>query len=240
MSKLETDLKTGVSDSIGSSEDKSDQKPETHEFDIHPRRPSVMLESDLPEFLTYSCIKTKSSMLGGYCTHFQLALDDKQLFHAKVKKMNQVEPIPVGPGTEVHYRGKQDYLLLTNSTHEAFSLRESTPTGNEMLVVSMYQIVSVDEPKTVRVVYKNMNGEGTKILVSRKPTQAEDGTWILDFSDRYTIPSRKNAILVDENTNEEVLAIRKVEDNEIEIDAVVTVSPLYVFATALSFWLATI
>ncbi|EAY04672.1 hypothetical protein TVAG_474700 [Trichomonas vaginalis G3] len=52
--------------------------------------------------------------------------------------MTQIEPIPIGTGTEVHYRGEHEYLLLTNSNHEAFSLREKTPKGKELLVISMY------------------------------------------------------------------------------------------------------
>ncbi|EAY06854.1 hypothetical protein TVAG_340320 [Trichomonas vaginalis G3] len=235
------ETKETTSDSVMSAEDKSENsQPENHTFDIHPRRPSILLESDLPEYKTYSCIKSKPSVFGGNCIHFQLSLDDQNLFHSKVKKMTQIEPIPVAHGTEVHYRGEKEYLLLTNANHEAFSLREKTPTGTELLVISMYQIVSVDEPKTVRVVYKNQGSEGATCLVSRKPTQNPDGTWILDFSERYTIPSKRNAILVDEQTKEEVLVIRKVEENEIEIDAIATVPPLYVFGTALSFWLASI
>lgn len=240
MSKSESSLKANQSDSIGS--EKSDPpQPEDHTFDIHPRRPSMMDSSDLPEYLTYSCIKAKASKFGGgSCIHFQLSLDDKNLFHSKVKKMSQTEPIPVGAGTEVHYRGKQEYVLLCNATHEAFSLREKSPTGPEVLVISMYQIVSIDEPKTVRVVYKNLHNSGHTCLVSRKPIKNPDGTWMLDFCERYTIPSKRNAILVDEQTLSEVLVIRKVEEFEIEIDAIATVPPLYVFGTALSFWLASI
>lgn len=85
MSGITEELRDYSSDSDSSGEEKSSSnKVEEHKFDIHPRRPSAMLESDLPKYNTYKCIKVKNGMHRGRCIHFELVLEDRHLFHSKV------------------------------------------------------------------------------------------------------------------------------------------------------------
>ena len=222
--------------------DDSDKSHTSHSAEnvdiIHPRRPSAIPESELPEYVTYSCIRSKPS---GHCIHFQLSLDDRDLYHAKVKSTSQIEPIPVSAGKEVHYSKKNDFYMLTNKSHEVFSLRAKSPNGEEMFVFSEYQIISIDDPKNISVVYKKSETDQRKVkFINKKPTKQSDGNWVLDFSERYTVPSKKNAILIDEETGKEMIVVRKVENFEIELDAYEPIPPIYVFAVALSFWLSPI
>lgn len=226
---------------ITSSHDESEKSlPDAQPFNIHPRRPSALHESDLPEYVTYSCIKSTPKW-GTHCTHFQLSMDDLDLFHTKLKSLNQTEPIPISSGKECHYTKDNDFYLLTNKTHEAFSLRAKNPKGKEIMILTMYQIVSIDEPKVVSITY-NKSETSTEVvkLENQKPVLQTDGTWVLDFSERYTIPSKENAILVDEKTGKEMIVIRKVEENEIQLDSFEPIPPYIVFAVAVSFWLAPI
>ena len=225
-----------VEDSEQSHTSHSDEQPTS----IHPRRPSQIPESELPEYITYSCIRKKST-LSGRCTHFQLSLDDRDIYHSKIKSTTQTEPIPIAAGTEAHYSKGNDFYLLTNKSHEAFSLRAKKPNGKEIAILTMYQIISIDDPKNIQLLYNRSESDDTKIkLVNRKPTLQADGTWVLDFSERYTIPSKKNAILVDDETGKEMIVVRKVEENEIELDAFEPIPPIYVFALAVAFWVCPI
>ena len=214
----------------------SDEQPTS----IHPRRPSQIPESELPEYITYNCLRKKSS-LPGHCTHFQLSLDDRDIYHSKIKSVAQIEPIPISAGTEAHFSKPNDFYLLTNKSHEAFSLRSKKPNGKEIFTLTMYQIISIDDPKNIQLLYNRSESDDTKIkLINRKPTQQPNGNWVLDFSERYTIPSKKNAILIDEETGKEMIVVRKVEENEIELDAFEAIPPIYVFALAVAFWVCPI
>lgn len=213
----------------------SDTDEENHKLDVHPRRPSMMAMEDLPEFITYKCVKTKPSTFSR-TRHFQLTQGEKELYHTKLKSHSQTEPIPVARGNTVHYRNKNPYYILTNKDHEAFSLRKDSPTGNELMLVNFYQIISADEPKNIQVKFTSPPGSVSPRIVSQKPTRNANGEWILDFSDRILLPSLKNAILINEVTKEQVVVVRKTAVDTLELDCLTNIDPLLVFGIAMAMW----
>ena len=66
-------------------------------------------------------------------------------------------------------------------------------------------------------------------LKSRLPTKTSKGQYILFFGGRLAIPSIKNCTLIQQNTKEEVIGIRKTDKDIIEVDARNDYTPIQIF-----------
>ena len=78
------------------------------------------------------------------------------------------------------------------------------------------------------------------VLYSKRPKKNKKGLWCLDFHNRYTMPSVKNAIFVkdkDLESGEELMMIRKTAEDSLAIDIMSPVPPVIAFAVGLSTFL---
>ena len=78
-------------------------------------------------------------------------------------------------------------------------------------------------PRKIEIKY------GDTILRSKIPKRGENGLWRLPFGGHFTIPSCRNAIILDENNNEAIL-IRKIGANILELSVKIPI-PMYVVAS---------
>ena len=191
-------------------------------------------------YCTYDCIKSPLSTFGGKCIQFVFSLDNLVMFNTKLKSLKQTEPILIYNGSSEDDEKQCKFCLIPNKTRDAFSLRKNDQKETELLAISMIQLNSKNEPKSVVVAYTFDVMDKKVELISKNPVLSSDGTWILDFNERYTIPSKENAILLDKETGNEIIAVRKIEEDNIEIDALDSVPPVYAFSICLSFWISDI
>ena len=208
------------------------------------RANDIMMFRDYPvipsEYVTYNCFKSEELSWRGKRHYYYIYLDTKRCFTSKVKALNQTEPIPVSQGEKCHYRGKNEYFILTSRNLKAYSIRKGSPTGNEIGILTMFQMASTGEPKEIRfTIYHDDNSIPLR-MISLKPDRLPDNSYQLDFRGRYCVPSIKNCILVRETDKKEMIAVRKVEHNELEIDALASIPPIYIHVLSLALWCSSI
>ena len=220
---------TATDKSKGTNENSATNSENIH---IHSPLPPIQRIS----YCTYDCTKSSSSTFAGKFIQFLFSLDNLVMFNTKLKSMKQTEPIFIFNGTSDGDEKQCKFCLVPNETREAFSLRKNDQNGTELLALSMIQLNSKKDPKSVVVVYTFDVMDKKVELISKKPVLDEDGNWTLDFNDRYTIPSKENAILLNKETGNEMVAVRKIEEDNLELDALDSVPPVYAFAICLSFW----
>lgn len=192
------------------------------------------------EYITYNCFKSEEISWKGKRYYYYIDYDTKRFYTSKLKAANQAEPIPVSQGLKCHYRDQNEYFVLTSKNLKAYSIRKGSPTGRESGILTLFQMTYTGEPKGIRyTIYHDDNSMPLR-LVSLKPNRLPDNSYQLDFRGRYCVPSIKNCILIRETDKREMIAVRKVEQNELEIDALASIPPIYIHVLNLALWCSAI
>ncbi|OHT16634.1 hypothetical protein TRFO_13058 [Tritrichomonas foetus] len=213
----------------------------------------------VPHFITFRSIRLK---VGSKFT-FQFTLDEEELYFVKLKNKHQTIPIPIGIGKEVHYSGKNRFILTPSKGFQQFVL---TDNGTEVFTAQFENITSsqkneakskTDEknddkkdsdesssgknsqnpikgfPKRITAKWKPKDGDEINV-VSKPPELSETGEYVLDFDGRFAVPSIKNAIFEDKNTGETLMMFRRLDEWEMNCEAVRSMPDIFVFALLIS------
>ena len=144
-----------------------------------------------------------------------------------------------------------DPSVLFSSTEKASS--QQTATMNVSEKETMFKVTSGNQTLAVLNIIRPGGSdtfprqwEGTlfeadgheKHLYSKSPSLNREGKYVLNFGGRMTVNSVKNCILIDRGENFEVVGIRKIEKNTLEIDARSDFSELEVFILGSAAFLA--
>jgi hypothetical protein len=184
----------------------------------------------------YRITRSVRRSIRGVRVSFTIFGDHTALYSTKLKGRRPSTPLPIARGAEMHYRAT-DFAahLLTGNKHRQFSLRALTAFGSELLTLE----ITAEErdralPKHVTIHFFLKDSLVPKELTARAPIWNPDGRWELDFGNRALIPSVRNCIFVQKETNLEFIAVRKVEKHVVEVDAVPVISPLGVFGIVIA------
>lgn len=120
-------------------------------------------------------------------------------------------------------------FVMVNDNKEIFHATMIRPEGLEY-----------DEPKVIDAFWTPSELNSSPIhLINKIPDLEEDGTFTLDFEGRYAENCNMNAIMIDKETNEIKMLIRKINDWEVDVafDTLPDVPSLLIYALGLSLYL---
>ena len=181
-----------------------------------------------PAMQYFICEKIQTSSVRGKRFHYQLSLDNVPLFHAKLKAPHQKEPFPISAGSETHY-SNSTYIMESNHEGSHFVLKE----GEKVIFECEMTKQPEEAPKKIEAVYKPEDGPEIRV-VNQEPVKKDNGEWFLDFDGRFAIPSIKNAVLINPESQDVLFNVRKVEPWEINVDSIPGIPHLFLFATIMA------
>jgi hypothetical protein len=132
----------------------------------------------------------------------------------------------------MHFRSVEfEGAILAKGELTSFSVRRGHRYGEELAAIHFS--AKFKRPRHLEIAFFKATGDLPLSIANRPAKRSPLGDWLLDFGPRVAIPSRRNAILVDGNDCE-IVAVRAVENNTLEIDAHAGLEELVVFAIGFS------
>lgn len=164
--------------------------------------------------------------------------NDECLFSSKAKERHPSSKIPIKIGNDVHIGIGGEYSLFSNSDSREFVLKQTSCPEFDLFRFEIINVKSfVPKPRQCRAIIYPVDSFPTQMILTTKPPQmTSKGTFVLDFHDRFTIPSEKNSIFVYEKikrNSPEVASVRKIGRNHIEIIIDERIPPVIAFSLGL-------
>ena len=153
------------------------------------------------------------------------------LFYAKTQGII-TNNVYISKNQDIHIKKNQyDYILSISNHKFEYSLKKK---DNEEIMNIKIDVDYGDEygPR----IYKLYWPQDHLNHISRIPKRKKDGSWSLQYGDKFVIPSTKNAIILDENVKPSIL-LRKIEKNILELEVIRKYRSIYIFSLALSAFL---
>lgn len=196
-------------------QDKDNPKNYYEEFNYHP------------QYYVYRSMRIKSS--GKYS--FQLTLDEDPLYCCRISK-HQTSPVPIGIGKELATIDNAKYILNSSKDLRHYSL---TCDGDEIFTADMEPSDPENSkcPKLITAQWTPKDGKKYSVK-SRMPEKLSSCEYVLDFEERFAQPSIKNAIIYDTETDKTLIMYRRLDEWEMNCDAVPEVPDIFVFALLIS------
>lgn len=181
-----------------------------------------------PQYLVYRSMRIKVS--GKYT--FQLTLDEDPLYCCRLSSKHQNTPLPFGLGKEFPTNNDVKYILNPSKDLRHYSL---TCDGDEIFTADM-EPSDPENSKSPKLITAQWNPkEGHKYNVkSRIPEKLSTGEYVLDYEERFAQPSIKNAIIYDTETDKTLIMYRRLDEWEMNCDAVPEVPDIFIFALLIS------
>jgi hypothetical protein len=162
---------------------------------------------------------------------FLFSLDDTELLIATCSALivkssfSVTRPDKTPAGTLTVADGKKRIDFVGTDGAAIAKVKFTFPNGNTLLARRIH--FTGFEP-----------GGDRLVLHSKAPTAAADGRKGLYFGGRLTVASVKNAILADpDDPSDEVIGIRKIAKEVLELDSLSDVRDVHVFAAGMAAWL---
>lgn len=204
-------------------------------FELH-RKNSMDMKVERDAIVKTFQIERKSrTKINGKIYHFQMMDQGKILFTAKSKGRHPTRIIPIKIGADdPHIKGQNDYVLVPES-YTDFTLKKSNENGQIMMRFMVKDDkISLIIPRFTEVFVYNEHGEEIHHIHSKRPSMSARGYWVLNFHNKFTISSEKNAVFVrEDNADKDVCLIRKISRDTIEYDAITEFDPIIAFGIAL-------
>lgn len=181
--------------------------------------------------------KKKSFMNTSYTFNFHVHGNSK--YWTKTSKRHPDGSIPI------YTTGSEDvgYVLLVGNGCSSFSLRKDDESSTELVTVNIVTDASLLRlpRRSVVYIFPEMGGPAFE-LESKQPSKGARGHWILNFENKFVIPSVKNTVYCEKTGTtlggNEVLMMRKIGTDAYELDASENIPELAVFAIGLSLCLS--
>ena len=183
-------------------------------------------------------INRQSTMkLSGYRHDFQLYFGDEPMYHAKVKPYSSLNQIGIAEGTTSHISSSNfEGVLLHANSFMDFSLRKQSTFGDELMSFSFKKDPSVSKPRDLSVTFYRHPPSVPDHMNSVEPSLTAELEWEIDLKSSKVIPSIKNCRLEDDQKRNYII-IRKISEDDIEVETTLNVSAMYSFALAIGSFL---
>ncbi|OHT17120.1 hypothetical protein TRFO_12643 [Tritrichomonas foetus] len=191
--------------------------------------------------VTFAVSRKIKSSIRGKRFYYYFYSDSNPLFCAKAKSRHPTSHIPICKGDQIHMKGKHEYTFLVGNDSTFFSLRKGKSSGDELLAMNIVLDSSLLMlPRHIDVQIFEKIGIPPISLTTKRPKMSTRGDWTLDFHNKFTIPSEKNAIFVLLNDKEgpDLLVTRKISGSGMEIDLCTNLPEIAVFAIGLGIFIA--
>lgn len=191
-------------------------------------RSYVKLEKD--KFISLRIVREKKTKLNGVRQYFKCYDNGSLMFSSKAKTSGSRE-IPISYGSEVHLStGSKDALLLNTENNTRFVLKNIKQDKIELVVHFELPRKDLDGTKRTRVSFYGSESLAFDLIssvVTDTPT----------FGGKYRTFSVKNSNLVNEENGDMLVVIRKVDKGILEIDSLLQLSQIQLFALGISSFL---
>lgn len=191
--------------------------------------------------VTYAISRKLKSSIRGKRYYYYFYSNSTLKYCAKAKTRHPDSNILIYEGKNAHIKGKSQFILSINQESTNFSLKKSDESDEEIMTLKVFlDSALLMLPRHVDVQILPSSGISQMSLTTKKPKLSARGNWILDFHDKFTIPSEKNMIFVSSKDNDgtELLFIRKISPEGMEIDLCTNIPEICVFSIGLSIFLA--
>ena len=213
----------------------------TVEFDVMTSDDHVCVPMPAPAPIQenrYAITRKKKISIKGSSYVFHLMSQDEIILSSKCKNRNPSKPMPIARGADVHLSTGGEYYLIPDKGATIFELRKDSVNGPKIMGSHILQnIHNVMMPRTVIVDITEEAGIPMLTLVTKKPKLNRNCTFTLHFHNRFTIPSEKNAIFLNQalgTRGPDVISIRKIGKETLEIIADATLPDVVVFSIGLT------
>ncbi|OHT13074.1 hypothetical protein TRFO_03505 [Tritrichomonas foetus] len=206
--------------------------PENTLVDEEPRR-FPLSES----MRTFSVSRKKKSSIKGTSYIYTFSRNDQAILYSKCNSRHPKGKFPITTNPKVSMKSQGEYTLIANNGSRHFDIKSQNghvmsftidiPTGVVKLPVMK---ITVDESFDFT----------PKNLKSKRPTLSRNGFWFLDFHSKFTLTSEKNAIFIEDGPdgeNEDLVIVRKIAKNRLEIDVNLAASDIIIFGIGLALFL---
>jgi hypothetical protein len=144
--------------------------------------------------------------------------------------------IPISTNSDIHMKSQTEYQLACEKGSRTFVLRR-----NETVVLTYTllkdDVKSLHIPDFSRVTIDDSIETAVRKFVSMRPKMSKQGFWFLDFHNRFTIPSPRNAIYVQDNpgrNGDEMFTVRQIAKDTLEFDLMYDIPELLIFAVGVA------
>ena len=188
-----------------------------------------------PTYKTYQIKREEKFSITGNTFKYTLMESKKDIMASKCKGRYPNEPMPIITGKDVHLSKAGEYYLFPGKEATTFELRKDSRKGTILMTSNIVR--NPAEQAIPRSIVASLVVESNKMeLITKKPKKNSSGFYTLNFHGKKTIPSEKNSIYVmkgDVNASE-VLSVRKIATNKLEVIADSTIPPVMAFALGLT------
>lgn len=198
--------------------------------------PSITLPRfKVESYKTYALQRETKQTIRGKRFYYRFYYQGDLLFSAKTKTRHPDTFVPIVSGSDVHMKGNHDYELHVSDEGTCFHLQKSKTPDVQLSYKVVLESTLIMLPRYANVeIYQSIGYTETK-LTTRRPKMSTRGEWILDFHNKFILPSQKNAIFIhfkDEN-GPDIINIRKIAKNSLEVDCFIKLPEIGVFAIGL-------
>ncbi|KAH0792792.1 hypothetical protein GPJ56_003270 [Histomonas meleagridis] len=231
-------------DSVTPKEEKSEPKPPSqvipnNSIEKQQKQPEPNNNLQKRRFVNwpvYLVKRKKVTSIKGTRIFFTFEENSQALFSAKCKSSSPSK-ILIDKGTDVHLSSKPDAEINVENNVKDFFL-ENKSTG-EMEVAARFSPPKwpADTARKLEIEFLKPKQGTPEKMESQNPPLSPNGKPIYDFGGHFAFDSVKNAVLYGSDKNQKLM-IRKVGDNEIEIEAWFENEPIWLFAIGIGSFLA--
>jgi hypothetical protein len=202
-----------------------------------PRAVSSPTQMPAPKLLNRTLMvrRTVKKSLKGKHFYFDIPSDNSSKYYAKALSSRPSNTqIPVSTNPDIHMKGNSQYSLRCEKGSRTFALL--TGALGELVVswtLLKDEVMSLHLPDFSKITVGDSIESAVKAFVSLRPKMSNQGYWFLDFHNRFTLPSPRNAIYVQDNpsrTGEVLFALRQIGKNILEFDLMCGIPDLVLFA----------
>lgn len=194
------------------------------------------------DYVTYSVKRTPKRSVHGKSYIFSLIKEGKPVLFSKSNSRHPKGVLPISTNSDVHIRksSSSEYTITAENGCTKFIFKSSNQ--NPILTYS----ISPSQNEYVKLPHLNIAVDESfdfspKQMTSKRPQMSKRGFFFLDFHNKFTLPSEKNAIFIPANPEigkDDLFVVRKIEKDRIEIDVNINAEDIIVFAIGLSTFLA--
>lgn len=195
----------------------------------------------ITDSISYSVNRTTKRSVHGKSYIFTLIKEGNPVLYSKSNTRHPKGILPISTNPDIHIRksSSSEYTITAENGCTKFTIKSPQNT------ILTYNI-SPSQNEFVKLPHLNISVDESfdfvpKEMTSKRPQMSKRGFWFLDFHNKFTLPSEKNAIFIPTNPEvgkNDLFVVRKIEKNRIEIDANIETSDIIVFAIGLASFLA--
>lgn len=184
--------------------------------------------------LTCKIERERIHKINGTRTYFKYSEEDTENVFIAKAKFESSEEIPINEGNDIHLSSKCFYAkLLSKNKQTLFSLHignDETPTEDIQFMLS--RTASEGSRRMSVFIYPD---DATNI--GPITLESKNATEMPNFGKLYRTTSVKNALLCPVDEDESMISIRKTSENSLEIDTMIDITSVQLFAIGIASFL---